>query len=208
MQDKILVVDVETGGLQEGRHSLLSATFAKISDRWERQEIRTWFIQQDEYIVTPRAMELNRIDISQASTWTRKEVFLQELLEFLDLPANIATGSQNTRGRWLIRGKNPSFDSKFIREFFGAFVYDSMFLYWTECVQEWYDPLVRLGVFGAPKSRKLENLCRNLKIEVDDTKTHSSEYDVLLTIALGRKCVEVEDKIRGLIQQARSKRAR
>jgi hypothetical protein len=204
MNNRIIVIDTETGGLDETQHSLLSVTCAKITDRWEKIDIRTWFIKQDSYTVTAQALKINQIDLSFADEWTSPNIFLKELLAYLDLPASIANGEENKRNLWRIRGKNPSFDARFLEAFLSKKIYNSIFQHWTECVlQEWYNPLQRLGALPIPAKRDLTSLCKIMKIDVDENKTHSSEYDVEMTIALGRKLIEVEDRVRSLINKAR-----
>lgn len=206
--DRIAVIDTETGGLDEFRHSLISVSITKISDRWETLGSHTWYIKQPEYIVTSKAMQINKIDLGQAESWTTPDLFMTQLIEFLEMPASILSGTSNDRNRWRIRGKNPDFDKKFLQQFmrgFGSHVFDSLFYHWTECVlQNWYNPLQRLGVVPLPAKRDLTNLCKLMKIEVDESKTHTADYDVELTIALGRKLTLIEDKVRGLIKRSKA----
>lgn len=204
MNDNIVVIDTETGGLDADQHSLLSVSVAKITDRWEKLDMRTWYIKQSQYVVTPKALAVNHLDIAQADSWTEPKVFMQELIKFLDMPESILTGTPNKRNLWRIRGKNPKFDVDFLKAFMGKQIFDSIFYHWSECVlQEWYNPLMRLKVVPNPENRTLTNLCKLMKIDVDDAQAHTADYDVELTIALGRKLTTLFDKVGALIENSK-----
>lgn len=202
--DRIVILDCETGGLDENRHSLISIALCKITSDFTVIDKVEYFISLEEYVVTPKAMFINRIDLGDAENWLKPDVVKKKMLEFLDMPANILEGVENKRGRWRIFGKNPDFDAKFLKVFFGPKVYDSIFMHWTECVlKDMYNPLERQGLVPVPAKRSLGDLCEIMGIELDKDKLHGAAYDVEMTLMLAQKLSKIEKWAKKVLAKAK-----
>lgn len=109
--DKILFIDTETGGLDPGKHSLLSVGLvlwreAKIYDT---KEI---FINDGHLKATKEALEINRIDLDQhRKTAISPAEAIQQIIHFIK--RNFDSSEKIT-----LAGHNIGFDISFIRYLF------------------------------------------------------------------------------------------
>ena len=191
--ERIAIVDCETGGLDPNRHTLISIAIQTVTATFDPIDNIELFIQWPEYVVTPRAMEVNRIDIGDAKNWLKPKAVAEKIVDFLKIPRSVLDGAKNDRERWRFVGKNPDFDAKFLKVFFGEAVFDSIFMYWTECVlKDMYNPLERLKLVPVPAKRSLGDICKILGIEADDTKLHGAAYDVEMTRLVAKKLRGIE----------------
>lgn len=111
--DKVLILDTETGGLDPAKHSLLTAAFVavdlkkgKILDRLYLQ------IKHETYHVTPRAMEVNKIDlIKHDKEATPVKEAVGKVVDFIQ---------KNFKGTTPARpgGQNYPFDEGFLKVLF------------------------------------------------------------------------------------------
>lgn len=205
--NRIAVIDTETGGLDPSKHSLLSVSIITTTEHFEPLEDFTVFIKSDEYVVTQKALATNMIDIVQSNMWTDADTAKRQIASFLKFDQSVLDPNSNfnTRDKWRFIGKNPSFDRGFLEAFFTKQILDRMFMYWTECVfREYFLPLQRLGAFKRPASGQLADVCIAAGVDVDTTKTHSSEYDARITVDLLRKCREVERRISRVMTRPRT----
>lgn len=193
--ERVAIVDCETGGLVAGHHTLISIAIQKVTPSFDPIDSIELFIQWPEYIVTPRAMEVNRIDLGDAKNWLKPQAVAEQIVDFLGVPRTVLTGTKNDKNRWRFVGKNPDFDAGFLKVFFGEDVFSSIFMYWTECVlKDMYNPLERLKLVPVPAKRSLGDLCKILKIEVDDSQLHGAAYDVEMTRLVAKKLREIEQR--------------
>lgn len=106
--DKILFIDTETGGLDPGKHSILSLGLVL----WREGEIGASteiFINDGHLIATKEALEINRIDLDQhRKTALSPEEAIQQMIRFIK--RNFDTSEKIT-----IAGHNISFDISFVR---------------------------------------------------------------------------------------------
>jgi DNA polymerase III alpha subunit (gram-positive type) len=206
--DRIAIVDCETGGLVAGHHTLISVAAMKVTQAYDPIDSIELFIQWPEYVVTQRAMEVNRIDIGDAKNWLKPRDAAERLFDFLEIPRTALDGVKNERDRWRFVGKNPEFDKGFLKHFLGEVAYDSAFMHWTECVlKDMYNPLERLKLVPVPTKRSLGDLCKVLKIEVDDTKLHGAAYDVEMTRLVAKKLYAIEQRTARDLAIVRKQRA-
>lgn len=106
-----LVVDTETGGLIPGRHSLLEVGLAA----YKKGEIvarKQFYMKQEEYVVTPRAMEINNLNLS--------EVYKQGVTPRigLDMIQNFIMQHFGLEDPPKLLGQNVGFDRNFIKALF------------------------------------------------------------------------------------------
>ena len=113
MPDKLLFLDTETGGLDPGKHSLLSLAMVL----WEDMEItdaKEILINDGLLSVTKEALSINKIDIEkhrQAAVSSSRA--MDEILLF--------TGKHFPGpGKITLAGHNVHFDANFMKSFFSA----------------------------------------------------------------------------------------
>ena len=64
MSKRVLFIDTETGGLDPQKHSLLSIGFV-VWDDGDLIDEREFFVRSDDYLVTPRALDINKINLCE-----------------------------------------------------------------------------------------------------------------------------------------------
>jgi DNA polymerase III epsilon subunit-like protein len=106
-----LVVDTETGGLIPGRHSLLEVGLAAYKNG-EVVGRKQFYIKQEEYLVTPKAMEINKLDLA--------EVYKQGVTPRigLDMIQNFIMQHFGIENPPKMLGQNVGFDRNFIKALF------------------------------------------------------------------------------------------
>ena len=113
MPDRLLFIDTETGGLDPGKHSLLSIALVV----WENMEIidsKEILINDGILSVTEEALSINKIDIEKhKQSAISASRAMDEILVFI--------GKYFPRqGRITLAGHNVHFDANFLRAFFSA----------------------------------------------------------------------------------------
>ncbi len=113
MSDRLLFIDTETGGLDAGRHSLLSVGLVV----WENREIidsKEILINDGVLSVTPEALSVNRIDIEKhRQSAVSSSQAVDGIFEF--------TGKHFPgRGKITLAGHNVHFDAGFLKVFLAA----------------------------------------------------------------------------------------
>ena len=107
---KILFIDTETGGLNPDKHSILTIALA-VYDGKNIIELKEIAIQQREYVVTAKALEINNINLVEhdKSAISTKDA-VNEIIQFIK--ANFLEEKP------VIAGHNIEFDYKFIDKLF------------------------------------------------------------------------------------------
>ncbi|MFC2129165.1 exonuclease domain-containing protein [Bacteroidota bacterium] len=111
MEDRLLLIDTETGGLNPDEHSLLSLGMVV----WEDMEIidsQEYLINDGKLIVTEEALSINKIDIEK-----HKQIAISasQAIEEIIIFINRHFPEQ---GKITIAGHNVHFDVNFLRFFF------------------------------------------------------------------------------------------
>lgn len=105
--DDVVVIDTETGGLDPGEHSLL--TLALITGRDTARLALT--IAEPEIRVTPRSLEINRLDPVQiAATGLAPAAACEAIEGFLE--------AQAPGKSWFLCGHNVGFDVAFLKRLY------------------------------------------------------------------------------------------
>ncbi len=105
---KILFIDTETGGLDPKKHSLLSIGLVC----WDNGKItksKEIFIKENNYIVTPDALEINKINVSNLN-----EIGITK--EEADFQIKHFISCNFGRKEIIIGGHNTHFDMNFLKE--------------------------------------------------------------------------------------------
>jgi DNA polymerase III subunit epsilon len=113
MTDRLLFIDTETGGLDPGKHSLLSLALVV----WENMEIidsQEILINDGILCVTKEALSINKIDLEKHKHSAKSSSqAIEEIISFI--------GKHFPRQRKItLAGHNVHFDVSFIRHFFSA----------------------------------------------------------------------------------------
>lgn len=152
-----LPFDTETGGVTEGT-ALLSAHFAACDTNWEVLDELELFVKPDngEYLVTARALEINKIDLIKhdkvAITYSQAGAKLREFLWRY---------SQNGKIKLQPMGKNVGFDVEKVTEtILGAKTFFQFASYRNYDLTALITYLKRTGKLPADAPESLEGLAK------------------------------------------------
>ena len=172
---KILFIDTETGGLDAKKHSLLTVALAVYEDGIIIDE-KEWLIKHRDYVVTPKALEVNRIDIIEHDAIAVDSYIVNtQIIKFLD--------NFDFKEKPVIAGHNVEFDNGFMVELF-----NSNNKSWNKYVSHrkldtcsLINYLIITGKIDL-KSASLEESIKYFKIETE--ARHTAKHDVRATIKL------------------------
>lgn len=112
--NRLLFVDVETGGLNPKEHSLLSVGLAV----WESGVIIDkveYFVAEDKYNVTAKAMEINKLNLAEVY---EKGISTEELSSEIHNFVKKHFTKESIFGKATLAGWNVAFDIAFLKELF------------------------------------------------------------------------------------------
>ena len=173
---KILFIDTETGGLDAKKHSLLTIALAVYKDGAILSESE-YKVKHKEYIVTPKALEVNNINLIEHDKKASEGSFIvQQIIMYIN---------RNFRRdeKVIIAGHNIEFDNGFLAKLF-----DDENEVWSKLVShrkiDTCSLINYLMVTGKIdlKSASLEESIKYFKIETE--ARHTAEADVRATIKL------------------------
>ena len=172
---KILFIDTETGGLNPEKHSLLTVALA-VYDGDEIINIKEIAIKHREYIVTPKALEINNINLVEhdKSAISSKDA-VNEIIKFII--DNFGTE------KCIIAGHNVEFDYKFLDK---LFLNEKQYL-WKYVSHRKIDTCSLINYLSITRkieieSASLESAINFFKIKID--ARHNAKDDVIATIAV------------------------
>lgn len=190
-RDRIVVFDVETGGLDPDRHPIIqfAGVAVDVTDRWKELEALELKIQFDANAADPKALEINRYD---PEVWRRDGVLpavaLRRIAEFLRRHATLRkVSARNGAGYEVARlcGHNGKFDGDFLAATFkraGVFLPGACYeVLDTLALARWVSMVSPPG----PTDHKLGSLCAWMGIELLDA--HDALADVRATCELARR---------------------
>jgi DNA polymerase III epsilon subunit-like protein len=175
---KILFIDTETGGLDAEKHSLLTIALAVYSDGEIIAE-KDWAVKHKDYIVTIKALEVNKIDLIEHNKIAiESNIVVQEIMMF------IFNNFGNERP--IIAGHNVEFDNGFMTRLF-KYEYEVWAKHVSHRKLDTCSLINYLIVTGRAnlESASLEESIKHFKIEVNSR--HTAKDDVRATIALFEK---------------------
>lgn len=173
MEQRIVVTDVETGGTDSTKHSLLQVAIVVFENGKELDAIKINVVH-DEYCVTDVAMKINKIDLDKHKGLSKEDA-VKEIKAFMakyfDEPAQVC-------------GHNVSFDVSFIKKMFNDVGenYDRLFSYRlldTSAVARF---LIFIGVI--PSGGSLGDLLTYFKVPHDKMELHDALVDCRVTYQL------------------------
>jgi DNA polymerase III epsilon subunit-like protein len=195
-----IVLDTETGGLATETHSLLSVAFIKTTSRYQELKDIHLKIRHPEFCVTPRAMEINKIDLRESAAWIDPMEARLALLDFLGVDKDIGskTGIYPT---YTAVGANINFDIGFLKKFFGEPTWNNIFYHRSEDVMTVFRELQKTGIIPAPKGYALEQLLNALGIKSDPDCLHDALYDARQALAAAREMQRRGDVLGDALKQ-------
>jgi len=176
MGGKLLFIDLETGGLDQLKHSVLSVGYILYDD--ENNEVIKhggFYIKQHEYIVTGEALEVNNIDLREVHK--RGISFYQFYEKLKDFAKKY--------GKLTLAGWNVGFDQRFLMSLLG-YRYEGLFHYKALDVASIY--YAWSGKWGS-----LEEVAKEL-LDKEDGDFHTATYDIWVTLQIYKF---LKEKIRG-----------
>lgn len=172
---KILVIDTETGGLDAKKHSLLTIGLAVYEDGKIIEE-QEYFVKHKEYVITPKALEVNKINIIEHDSMALpSNIIIQEIITFMY--RHFGTDKP------VIAGHNIEFDNGFMDKLFK----DENELWYNYVSHRKIDTCSLINYLMITgkidlKSASLESCIEYFKIETEER--HTAKDDVRATIKL------------------------
>jgi len=191
----ILAYDTETGGLEAGKHSLLTAYFCVIDPKtYEMIDEIDLKVKPDDgkYNVTPKAIEINGIDLEEhdkvAMTYTEANKVLKAFL--------VKNKIKGKRNHYISLGQNVGFDMNFLKasilseaEFKSHGIYHG-----TLDTKSIVDFLKIIGIFPPTMRTSLGDIIDHLGLP--KRNAHEAKDDVLMTV----------DAFKGLVKLFKDKK--
>jgi len=178
----LLFADVETGGLNPEKHSLLQVGIAAYKDG-KIVDTLNIFIKEDTYCVTPEAMKINGLDLAEIKkNGIDKFAAVDMIVRFIE--KNFGTEKP------ILTGHNVNFDKNFLQQLFlytsnniekfiGHRMIDTMSLLW--------------GLYDAGKvpfeACNSKGAFDHFEIVVE--KLHDALDDTLATVKLYKECIKL-----------------
>ena len=172
-----LVLDTETGGLTPGRHSLLEVGLAAYT-QGEIIDTKRIYIKEKEYVVSPKAMEINKLDVAEvARLGVEPIVAMDMIINFIQ--KNFSTPPT-------ILGHNPSFDRNFVKALFTRFGedIDATISYRTFDTATLIQTAIVLGKLPIDFPRSLHKVRDALGVTTKIEEDHTAMGDIMTTIAV------------------------
>lgn len=199
-----LAFDTETTGIDAVKNNLLTACFIVLNDNLIEIDRLNLSIKYNEYNISVRAMEINKIDLIKHHN-SRNSVDLKTarsmLLDFLRKNKKAHSNSSLSYGYNLFTpiGHNVTFDINFIKGcgLLSEYEYNSYISFNcvdTICIAQFFK---LTGEIPKKQSISLSNLCSyyNIKSEENTESYHTAEYDIVMTLHLLRKFKTLNENI-------------
>lgn len=173
---KIIFLDTETGGLNPNENSLLSIGLA-IWEDGEIKEKKEFFIKEENYNVTKKAMEINNIDIDylKINGMEKKEI-KKEIKNIV---------KSNFKDKAILAGHNINFDISFFKKIFTENEFSELFSYRT------IDTASIIKYISIKKKiplNSLDDIINYYKLPINDR--HTALADAVLTAKVFTKLLE------------------
>lgn len=189
-----MAFDVESGGLSPSENSLLTAYFAFCIEESPNKfkvidELDLSFLDPTgRYRVTPEAMQINKIDLSQLKQNSISVVDGARLLF-----EKIQMHTDNGRKKLTLIGQNIPFDEGFItvnlipKTMWEKYTYQKDKLDTSVILKK----AKNQGKIPKSQSLKLGEIASWLGVEVDKTQLHGAKYDTLVCIQVLEKAMRI-----------------
>lgn len=187
MNNVLLFTDVETGGLDCSRHSLLTVSFVLVQDN-QIIETKEWYIKPKHgYVVEAEALKVNRIDIVKHDE-IAKPAFdcANGIIKYLE------SLFKKYNNKLILAGQNTIFDINFIKEFMD---WNRDLEKFNEYVSHRYVDIMSLAIVLNQNgvlnlfSYKLEEMIKYFNIEVDEKDRHTATGDAIAAFKVYLKLI-------------------
>jgi DNA polymerase III alpha subunit (gram-positive type) len=184
---KFLAFDVETGGIDETKSSLLSAFFVVLDENFnaiEELELNIKNEKNEPYQVTAEALKINGINLVDLHTSNKSvsrglaSVMLNDFL--------YKHSMENGFSKPLLPlGHNVNFDIKFINQhLMTKEIWDKYVSYKLRDTATLANSLKDKGIIPDSNRARLEDLAKFFNLNVEKSKLHSARMDVIVTVAV------------------------
>lgn len=201
----IIVVDIQTGGLDSNKHSILGIGMIKCSKNFDILDTIEFNIKHETMVVQPEALNYNRVDIRKYDGWLSEKTARKAFFKFLGAPEKLWLEMDDTLDTAIPKhsyaGMNVVFDILFLKNFVTSRAFDSIFQYTPMDALTYYDIFYRIGVLEEAKSNKLYDIASALGITVDPKKLEQAAplYCADLARKVFRKIAKRAEKLSELI---------
>jgi DNA polymerase III epsilon subunit-like protein len=180
-----LAVDVESTGLSD-KCNVLTAYFIILDKDLNEISTLSLEIKHDHYNIQPRAMEINKIDLTEhEKTAINVDEAMVELEKFLQ--------THKTGDKFTSLGHNIKYDIKMLRS--NKILTDSIL---DNYILSDFVDTIDLGKYLKSKNKipssqslSLSKICNFLEIKTNCDLLHTAEYDIRLTIELYKHMLQM-----------------
>ena len=173
-----LAWDTETTGLSS-KNQVLTSYFIILDEEYNEVDKLDLRIKYDEYVINPRAMDVNKIDMVEHEKIAITVGAAQKQLEFF-------LENNRVSGKYVPLGHNIKFDLRMLRSS-NILTEDIDFNYISSDFVDTIDmvrELKKCNKIEKTQSASLGKICKYFDIQLESDKLHDAEYDIKLTIEL------------------------
>jgi DNA polymerase III epsilon subunit-like protein len=185
MNPTFLGIDVETGGLDKDKHSLLTLNLTILSEDLDTMEELDLCIKHDTYHVTAEALRINKINLIEHDAKATSIVIAQTLIDNMLSPY-----TRSYKTQLMLLGHNPSFDRGFMEATFKSYIWQKAVRYHMLDSVSGAVLMKYFGKMDKDQSVKLEKLTQLFGIPHD---SHTARGDNQAAVAVLKKFKEMID---------------
>lgn len=176
---KYLILDTETGGLIPNKHSLLEVCLmAWDSDDNEPSDYNRFYIKHRDYCVSPEALRINGLNLLTVDNQGIDPYEASELI------INFIRNNFDGKDKFMILGKNPSFDRSFLSYHLykhGNHSIHEIIPYRSVDITSLAAMMVELGKYPHDRSMSLSSVASYYNLS-NDLNAHNAYDDCLMSI--------------------------
>lgn len=182
--EQFLAFDVETGGLDPEKTSLLTAYFAVLDENFNALEELDLKIRNDNeneiYHVSAKALEINKINlVALQKEGVSKDVAKLKLVDLIN------KYSEGGKAKLKPLGHNVGFDIGFVKtHLIPEHIWRQYVDYHLADTASFAELLKIQKKIPRNVSSRLESLCKFFNIDTTRGEVHSSKFDTILAVAL------------------------
>lgn len=199
-----LVLDTETGGLDPNQHSLIEVACHKTTSRFQVLDTFQMRIKHKFYGIDPDSLQINKIDLRDASSWIVSDEAKKSFFRFLDVPEDIDVKGTSSL-KYTLCGTNIVFDIGFIKKWIGDRAFEQCFTIRPEEITSGFAFLQNAGIVPFSQGYQLKHMLQALGIEFDSENLHGALYDADMATKCAREMVFRSDILKDALKYYVSK---